>query len=63
MAVGWGVVRCDRHPPPFECFALFIYYKNFNILLNLFNETITLFQKQLQANFKYQRIFQCHKQK
>ena len=26
MAVGWGT-------PPFECFALLIYFKNFNILL------------------------------
>ena len=64
MAVGWEVVRCDRSlPPPFDCFPLFIYYKNFDILLNFFNETTTLLLKQLEANFKYQRIFQCHKRK
>ena len=63
MAVGWSVIRCDQPPPPFAYFALFIYYKNFNILLNFLNEIITLFLKQLEVNFKNQRIFQCHKQK
>ena len=48
---------------PFEGFALLIYYKNFNILLNFFNETITLFLEQLELNFQYQGIFQCHKRK
>ena len=60
--VEWEIVRCDR-PPLLECFVLFIYYKNFNNLLNFFNETITLFLKQLETNFWYQRIFQCHKRK
>ena len=44
-------------------FVLFIYYKSLNILLNFFNETITLFLKQLEVIFKDQWIFQCHKQK
>ena len=50
---GGSLGAIDSPPPPsFECFALFIYYKNFNILLNFFNETITLFLKQLEVNFK-----------
>ena len=28
MAVRWGIVRCDRPSPTFECSAIFIYYKN-----------------------------------
>ena len=57
MAVVWGgglLGAIDSRPPPlpFECFALFIYYKNFNILLNFFNETITLLVKQFEGNFK-----------
>ena len=55
MAVGWGeVVRRGWRPPPilfFWCFTLFTYYKNF------FSETIILFRKQLQVNFKYQQVF------
>ena len=47
---GGRFVRCDQSPPPFECFALLISYKNFIILLNFFNETITLFLKQLEPN-------------
>ena len=54
VAGGRGVARCDGPPPPpsslfLSAFALFIYYRNLNIVLNLFNETITLFLKQLQA--------------
>ena len=33
------------------------------ILIFYYNEAIALFLKQLQANFKHQRIFQCHKRK
>ena len=62
MVVGGGSFGAIA-PPPFECFALFIYQKNFNDLLNFFNEAITLFLKQLKANVKYQRTFQCHKRK
>ena len=58
---GWGGARSlGAIDAPF---VLFIYYKSLNILLNFFNETITLFLKQLEVNFKDQWIFQCHKQK
>ena len=58
---GWGGARSlGASAAPF---VLFIYYKSLNILLNFFNETITLFLKQLEVNFKDHWIFQCHKQK
>ena len=45
-----GSLGAVSPPPLFECFALLISYKNFIILLNFFNETITLFLKQLEPN-------------
>ena len=51
---GGGVLLGAIDPLPFACFALFIYYKKFNISLNFFNETFTLFLKQLKVNFKNQ---------
>ena len=51
-------------PPPLLSGLPFLYITK--ILIFYYNETITLFLKQLQSNFKYQRvssIFQCHKWK
>ena len=60
MAVGW-IVRCDR-PPLLNVFAFLYITKNFiTFYETFFNETIALFLKQLEVNFKYQRTSQCYK--